>query len=102
MYWTFSDTTEQLLKATVTQALATEAVYRTEIRAGHPGEPHVVHVLVQQALHSATRVDIAHVGIHNYLQEHPRMVATRAAAHVGRLYAGFICYLCTQIGCGLG
>ena len=81
---------EQFLKTAVTQALATEAVYRTEVRTGHPREPHVVHVLVQQTLHPAPGVDVAHIRIHDHLEEHPRMEAARAAPLVSRLYIGDI------------
>lgn len=81
---------EQFLKTAVTQALATEAVYRTEVRTRHPREPHVVHVLVQQTLHPAPGVDVAHIRIHDHLEEHPRMEAARAAALVSRLYIGDI------------
>ena len=68
--------------------VAAEAVYRTEIRTGHPRQPHVVHVLVQQALHPATGVDVAHIGIHDHLQQHPRMEAARAISLVSGFYAG--------------
>lgn len=77
---------EQLLKPPVTEPLATEAVYRTKVRTGHPGQPHIVHVLVQQTLHPAPGVDVAHIRIHYHLQEHTGMEATRAAALVGGLY----------------
>ncbi len=76
----------ELVKTTVRQTLAPETVDCPEIRPDHPGQPHVVHVLSQQPLHPAPGVYVAHIGIHEYLQQHPRMEAARSAALIRRLY----------------
>ena len=83
------------------QPLAPEHVYRPEVRAVHPREPHVGDILRKQRLHPAPRIDVVEVGVGDHLEQHPRVVDAGAAALVLAFYGADVqpVYHCVHHPC---
>ena len=84
------DLMEDRLEASVSKSLASEAVDCPEVRTTHSAQPHKEHVFFQQRSHATTRIDVCQIGIHDYLEQHTRVIARCAASFVGGFNFAYI------------
>ena len=66
----------------ILQMAAPEPVDRIVVRAVHADEPHEADVVPAELLDAAAGVDVAHVGVDQQLEHHPRMVGRTASAGI--------------------
>ena len=62
----------------ILHVFAAEAVDGTERGSLATAEPHVVNVVLQGILYLAARIDVVHVGVEDYLQQHAWVIRRTA------------------------
>ena len=60
------------------QVLAAEAVDGAERWGLTAAEPHIMHMVLEGILYLAARIDVVHVGVEDYLQQHAWVIRRTA------------------------